>query len=178
MPGTTYRWEGSTAGHSWIFGAEHRSAHHAKGRSARAPRRLFRACDARAVGGEAVVPSLARRRNVPVGGLADFLHFLLWACGLATPRSGLPDWSTTSSSVPSDGDGYADIIVNRRTGAPARPNEVDDRGADHGFDFAGRDGLVGRTLPQPLAHPDCRRGRRARRSARSVANAACRRPVN
>ena len=46
-------------------------------------------------------------------GLADFLHFLDWACGLASTRERLAELSYGYSKRLADGGaGYADVIVN------------------------------------------------------------------
>ena len=50
--------------------------------------------------------------SIPVHGLADFLHFLDWACGLANSRAACRMASNFCKRLQSDGTGYADVIVN------------------------------------------------------------------
>ena len=54
-----------------------------------------------------------RERLFEFAGLADFLHFLDWACGLASTRERLAELSYGYSKRLADGGaGYADVIVN------------------------------------------------------------------
>jgi len=54
-----------------------------------------------------------RERLLQFEGLADFLHFLDWACGLACTRDRLAEMSYGfSQRLAVSGAGYADIIVN------------------------------------------------------------------
>jgi len=54
-----------------------------------------------------------RERLFEFAGLADFLHFLDWACGLASTRERLAELSYGySKRLADDGAGYADMIVN------------------------------------------------------------------
>jgi len=54
-----------------------------------------------------------RERLFEFAGLADFLHFLDWACGLASARERLAELSYGySKRLADDGAGYADMIVN------------------------------------------------------------------
>ncbi|HSV54968.1 MAG TPA: adenosine deaminase [Burkholderiaceae bacterium] len=76
-------------------------------------------------------------------GLADFLHFLDWACGLASSRDRLAKLSYGySKRLAADGAGYADVIVN-----PTHWAAWHDRLAgmidaiDAGFTAAEQDGL-------------------------------------
>lgn len=54
-----------------------------------------------------------RERLFEFSGLADFLHFLDWACGLASTRSRLAELSYGyNKRLADNGAGYADVIVN------------------------------------------------------------------
>ena len=54
-----------------------------------------------------------RERLFEFAGLADFLHFLDWACGLASTRERLAELGYGySKRLADDGAGYADMIVN------------------------------------------------------------------
>lgn len=54
-----------------------------------------------------------RERLFEFQGLADFLHFLDWACGLASTRGRLAELSYGfSKRLAEGGAGYADVIVN------------------------------------------------------------------
>ena len=54
-----------------------------------------------------------RERLFQFEGLADFLHFLDWACGLASTRDRLAELSYGySKRLADNGAGYADVIVN------------------------------------------------------------------
>jgi len=54
-----------------------------------------------------------RERLLEFEGLADFLHFLDWACGLASTRDRLAELSYRySRRLADEGAGYADVIVN------------------------------------------------------------------
>jgi adenosine deaminase len=76
-------------------------------------------------------------------GLADFLHFLDWACGLASTRERLAELSYGFSKRLADGGaGYADVIVNPThwTAWHGRlPDMID--AIDAGFAAAEQDGL-------------------------------------
>ena len=64
---------------------------------------------------EQVGVSMPRRREqlFKFAGLADFLNFLDWACGLASTRERLAELSYGYSKRLADsGAGYADVIVN------------------------------------------------------------------
>jgi len=84
-----------------------------------------------------------RERLFEFDGLADFLHFLDWACGLASTRDRLAELSYGYSKRLSDaGAGYADVIVNP-THWPAwhgrLPGMID--AIDAGLSAAEQDGL-------------------------------------
>jgi adenosine deaminase len=84
-----------------------------------------------------------RERLFEFEGLADFLHFLDWACGLASTRERLAELSYGYSKRLADGGaGYADVIVNP-THWPAwhgrLPAMID--AIDAGFTAAEQDGL-------------------------------------
>lgn len=93
---------------------------------------------------EACVPMLRpRERLFEFEGLADFLHFLDWACGLASTRQRLAELSYCYSKRLADGGaGYADVIVNP-THWPAwcgrLPDMID--AIDAGLTAAEQDGL-------------------------------------
>ena len=54
-----------------------------------------------------------RERLLQFEGLADFLHFLDWACGLADTRERLAELAyATSRRLAASGAGYADVIFN------------------------------------------------------------------
>jgi adenosine deaminase len=54
-----------------------------------------------------------RERLLQFEGLGDFLHFLDWACGLASTRERLAELSYGySRRLRDSGAGYADLIVN------------------------------------------------------------------
>jgi len=54
-----------------------------------------------------------RERLLQFEGLADFLHFLDWACGLADTRERLAELAyDTSRRLAASGAGYADVIFN------------------------------------------------------------------
>lgn len=76
-------------------------------------------------------------------GLADFLHFLDWACGLASTRERLAELSYGYSRRLADsGAGYADVIVNPTHWTAWRgrlPDMID--AIDAGFTAAEQDGL-------------------------------------
>lgn len=76
-------------------------------------------------------------------GLADFLHFLDWACGLASTRERLAELSYGYSRRLADsGAGYADVIVNPTHWTAWRgrlPDMID--AIDAGFTAAKQDGL-------------------------------------
>ena len=84
-----------------------------------------------------------RERLLQFAGLADFLHFLDWACGLATTRERMAELSYGFSQRLADsGAGYADVIVNPTHWTawhgrlPAMINAI-----DAGFTAAEQDGL-------------------------------------
>ena len=84
-----------------------------------------------------------RERLFEFEGLADFLHFLDWACGLASARERLAELSYGySKRLADDGAGYADMIVNP-THWPAwhgrLPAMID--AIDAGLSAAEQDGL-------------------------------------
>jgi adenosine deaminase len=76
-------------------------------------------------------------------GLADFLHFLDWACGLASTRGRLAELSYGySQRLAEGGAGYADVIVNPTHWAAWRgrlPDMID--AIDAGLAAAEQDGL-------------------------------------
>jgi len=76
-------------------------------------------------------------------GLADFLHFLDWACGLVRTRDELAEAAHAfSRRLADDGTGYADVIVNPTHWAHWRtrlPDMID--ALDAGFRAAEQDGL-------------------------------------
>ena len=84
-----------------------------------------------------------RERLLQFEGLADFLHFLDWACGLASTRDRLAELSYAfSQRLVASGAGYADIIVNPTHwhGWHGRlPDMID--AIDAGFRAAEQDGL-------------------------------------
>ncbi len=84
-----------------------------------------------------------RERLLQFEGLADFLHFLDWACGLASTRERLAELSYGFCKRLSDsGAGYADVIVNPThwTAWHGRlPDMID--AIDAGFAAAEQDGL-------------------------------------
>ena len=84
-----------------------------------------------------------RERLFEFEGLADFLHFLDWACGLASNRERLAGLSYRYSKRLADaGAGYADVIVNPThwTAWHGRlPDMLD--AIDAGFTAAEQDGL-------------------------------------
>ena len=84
-----------------------------------------------------------RDRLLQFEGLADFLHFLDWACGLASTRERLAELSYGFSQRLADsGAGYADVIVNPThwTAWHGRlPAMID--AIDAGFAAAEQDGL-------------------------------------
>jgi len=100
-----------------------------------------------------VLEQWAAQANVPMprprdrlfefNGLADFLHFLDWACGLASTRDRLAELSYGYSQRLADaGAGYADLIVNPThwTAWHGRlPDMID--AIDAGFTAAEQDGL-------------------------------------
>jgi len=84
-----------------------------------------------------------RERLLEFSGLADFLHFLDWACGLASTRERLAELSYGySRRLADDGAGYADVIINPThwTAWHRRlPDMID--AIDAGFTAAEQDGL-------------------------------------
>jgi adenosine deaminase len=84
-----------------------------------------------------------RERLFEFEGLADFLHFLDWACGLASTRERLAELSYGYSKRLADGGaGYADVIVNP-THWPAWHGRLPDMidAIDAGLSAAEQDGL-------------------------------------
>ncbi len=84
-----------------------------------------------------------RERLLEFAGLADFLHFLDWACGLASTRERLAELSYGYSKRLADGGvGYADVIVNP-THWPAWHGRLADMidAFDAGLTAAEQDGL-------------------------------------
>jgi adenosine deaminase len=84
-----------------------------------------------------------RERLFEFEGLADFLHFLDWACGLASTRERLAELSYGYSKRLADGGaGYADVIVNP-THWPAWHGRLPDMidAIDAGLTAAEQDGL-------------------------------------
>src|SRR5882672_237900 len=84
-----------------------------------------------------------RERLLQFAGLADFLHFLDWACGLATTRERMAELSYGFSQRLADsGAGYADVIVNP-THWTAWHGRLPDmiNAIDAGFTEAEQDGL-------------------------------------
>ena len=84
-----------------------------------------------------------RERLFEFEGLADFLHFLDWACGLASTRERLAELSYGYSKRLADGGaGYADVIVNP-THWPAWRGRLPDMidAIDAGLTAAEQDGL-------------------------------------
>ena len=84
-----------------------------------------------------------RERLFEFEGLADFLHFLDWACGLASTRERLAELSYGYSRRLADGGaGYADVIVNP-THWPAWHGRLPDMidAIDAGLTAAEQDGL-------------------------------------
>ena len=89
-----------------------------------------------------------RERLFEFEGLADFLHFLDWACGLASTRQRLAELSYGYSKRLADGGaGYADVIVNP-THWPAWRGRLPDMidAIDAGLTAAEQDGLPPVTL--------------------------------
>jgi adenosine deaminase len=84
-----------------------------------------------------------RERLLKFEGLADFLHFLDWACGLCSTRDRLAELSYGyCKRLASSGAGYADVIVNPTHWTAWRgrlPAMVD--AIDAGFAAAEQDGL-------------------------------------
>lgn len=84
-----------------------------------------------------------RERLFEFEGLADFLHFLDWACGLASTRQRLAELSYGySKRLAEGGAGYADVIVNP-THWPAWRGRLPDMidAIDAGLSAAEQDGL-------------------------------------
>ena len=85
-----------------------------------------------------------RERLLQFAGLADFLHFLDWACGLASTRERLAELAyDTSRRLGASGAGYADLIFNPThwTAWHGRLGEMIDA-IDAGLAAAERDGLA------------------------------------
>lgn len=100
-----------------------------------------------------VLEQWARQAGVPMPrpreqllqfeGLADFLHFLDWACGLASTRERLAELSYGfSKRLAAGGAGYADVIVNPThwTAWHGRLGDMVDA-IDAGFSAAEHDGM-------------------------------------
>jgi adenosine deaminase len=86
-----------------------------------------------------------RERLLQFEGLGDFLHFLDWACGLASTRSRLAELSYSfSQRLAASGAGYADVIFNPTHWKAwhGRLQEMLDA-IDAGFTEAQQDGLPG-----------------------------------
>lgn len=85
-----------------------------------------------------------RERLFEFEGLADFLHFLDWACGLASTRERLAELSYGfSKRLAASGAGYADVIVNPthwKAWHGRLPQMLD--AIDAGFSAAEQDGLA------------------------------------
>jgi adenosine deaminase len=84
-----------------------------------------------------------REQLLQFEGLADFLHFLDWACGLASTRERLAELSYGfSKRLAAGGAGYADVIVNPThwTAWQGRLRDMVDA-IDAGFSAAEQDGL-------------------------------------
>jgi adenosine deaminase len=84
-----------------------------------------------------------RETLLAFAGLADFLHFLDWACGLASTADRLAELSyALSQRLATSGAGYADVIVNP-THWPAWHGRLRDmvEAFDAGFKAAEQDGL-------------------------------------
>ena len=84
-----------------------------------------------------------RERLFEFDGLGDFLHFLDWACGLASTRQRLAELSYGyCQRLASEGAGYADVIVNP-THWPAWHGRLPDMidAIDAGLRAAEQDGL-------------------------------------
>jgi adenosine deaminase len=95
--------------------------------------------------GQAGVPMpRPRERLLQFEGLADFLHFLDWACGLASTRARLAELSYGfSQRLAASGAGYADVIVNPthwKAWHGRLPEMID--AIDAGFTAAEQDGLA------------------------------------
>lgn len=93
---------------------------------------------------EAGVPMPRPREHLlAFEGLADFLHFLDWACGLASTRERLAELSYGfSQRLAESGAGYADVIVNPthwKAWHGRLPEMID--AIDAGFASAEQDGL-------------------------------------
>ncbi len=94
--------------------------------------------------GEVGVPMPRPREKLfQFGGLADFLHFLDWACGLANTRERLAQLAYDfCGRLQSDGTGYADVIVNPTHWSAWRGRtKAMIEALDEGFASAERDGL-------------------------------------
>ena len=84
-----------------------------------------------------------RERLLEFKGLADFLHFLDWACGLANTADRLSEMAYAfCQRLAADGTGYADVIVNPThwSGWRGRTRAMIDA-LDAGFTAAEQDGL-------------------------------------
>jgi adenosine deaminase len=84
-----------------------------------------------------------RERLFSFKGLADFLEFLDWACGLASTRDRLTEMAYGfCQRLAADGTGYADVIINPTHWAArqGRTRELIES-LDAGFAAAEQDGL-------------------------------------
>ena len=93
---------------------------------------------------EAAVPMPRPREQLfEFKGLADFLHFLDWACGLASTANRLAEMAYAfCQRLARDGTGYADVIINPTHWSPwqGRTKALIDA-LDGGFRAAEQDGL-------------------------------------
>jgi adenosine deaminase len=85
----------------------------------------------------------SRDRLFQFDGLADFLHFLDWACGLANSQERLSQMAYDfCRRLRADGTGYADVIVNPTHWSVWRGRiQAMIEALDQGFTLAERDGL-------------------------------------
>lgn len=84
-----------------------------------------------------------RERLLEFGGLADFLHFLDWACGLANTADRLSELAYAfCQRLAADGTGYADVIINpTHWSAWHGRTRAMIEALDAGFNAAEQDGL-------------------------------------
>src|SRR6187399_2560397 len=85
----------------------------------------------------------SRERLLEFEGLADFLHFLDWACGLADTADRLFELAYAfCQRLAADGTGYADVIINpTHWNAWHRRTRAMIDALDAGFTAAEQDGL-------------------------------------
>ena len=105
---------------------------------------MFRAGNASATGWRSWGPhARPRERLFDFDGIADFLHFLDWACGLANTRDRLARMAYDfCRRLRDDGTGYADVIVNPTHWSAWRGRlKAMIEALDHGFAYAEQDGL-------------------------------------